>query len=73
MQDRTLPIYPIVFHHPGLPVGGKHMQRIAAMEASEQTGSEITDSTQPKKPQHPSKNLYERGHIKMRYQHIINQ
>jgi len=58
VQDRTLPIYPIVFRQPGLPVGGKHMQLIAAMEASEQT-------------QHLSKNLYEREHIK--YQLIINQ
>jgi len=37
-----LPIYPIVFQHPVLLVGGK--QCIAAMNASKQTGSEIADS-----------------------------
>ncbi len=43
---RPLPIYTIVFQLPRLPVDGK-TQRIAAMEASKRTGSEIADSTPP--------------------------
>jgi len=34
-----------------MPVGVKHTQRIAAMESSKQTGSEIADSTWKKPPQ----------------------
>jgi len=57
--SHPLPIYPIVFQLPGLPVGGK-TQHTADMEASKQIGSEIADSTWPKKP----KKLYVQRHIK---------
>ncbi len=41
-------------------------QRIAVMETSKQTGSEISDYTRPKKPQHPSKSTVIRGILKSR-------
>ncbi len=68
---RPLPIYPIAFQHPRLPVGRKQ-QRIAAMEVSKQTGSEIADSTRLKMPRHPSKKLYEQRNIKAWINQLIN-
>lgn len=45
---------------------------IAAMEVSKQTGSEIANSTRPKKPLHLSKKLYEQGNIKTRINQLIS-
>ncbi len=47
-------------------------QRTAAMEASKWTGSETVDSTQPKKPQLPSKKLYDERNIKMWINQLIS-
>ncbi len=66
-----LPIYPIVFRHTRLPVSGK-LSSIAAMEVSKQTGSEIADSTWPKKPWHLFKKLYEQRLIKTWISQLIN-
>ncbi len=42
------------------------------MEASKWTGSETVDSTQPKKPQLPSKKLYDERNIKMWINQLIS-
>ncbi len=42
----------------GLRFGGKHHG------SQQRTGSEITDSTRPKKPQNPTKKLYDQRNIK---------
>ncbi len=46
-------------------------QHISAMEASKRTGTEIADSTQPTKHQHPSKK-HDQRHIKMWINQLIN-
>jgi len=47
-------------------------QSIAALETSKQTGSDIADSTKPKKPRYPPKNLYEPEQFKTQIIQLIN-
>ncbi len=62
---RPLAVYPIIFRQPGLPVCRKH-STLQPWKWANELGRRFYQS---KKPQHPSKKLYDHRHIKTR----INQ